>query len=247
MVVWVGVLDTWYNCGMDVETKRKRVAFFDLDKTIYPGHTFFGIVEEVAKNGMIETSLLAQMAEERRKHHAGEQSYSVAANNLLVLFARAMGRRNCEDLMEVTKKFFENNKSAFYPYFEQVLPKLKEKYEVYLVTTNVQAVAQVVVGMFGLAGYLSTEMEMADGKYTGRVVHSLANGKRMVNGLVSKYGRQGSLAVGDSENDIEMLEVVERAICFESTEGLKKIALERGWKIVNRENAAKELLNLVES
>ncbi len=44
--------------------------------------------------------------------------------------------------------------------------------------------------------------------------------------------REGSIAVGDSENDIKMLEMAERPIAFNPTIGLYAEARSRKWEIV---------------
>jgi phosphoserine phosphatase len=44
--------------------------------------------------------------------------------------------------------------------------------------------------------------------------------------------REGSIAVGDTDGDIPLLESVERAICFNPNQTLYTQAKRRGWEIV---------------
>jgi phosphoserine phosphatase len=63
---------------------------------------------------------------------------------------------------------------------------------------------------------------------------------------VEKYGATfaGSIAIGDSESDIAMLELVERPIAFNPSKGLFKEAQKQGWPVVlERKNMIYELEN----
>jgi len=46
------------------------------------------------------------------------------------------------------------------------------------------------------------------------------------------YPYEGSLGFGDSEGDIELLNMVAHAFCINATEGLRGVAAARGWHIV---------------
>ena len=56
--------------------------------------------------------------------------------------------------------------------------------------------------------------------------------------MISKYGKKGSIAVGDSENDADMLNKVDFPVVIEPNSYLKDIAREKGWQIVNRDTIA---------
>jgi len=210
----------------------RKVAIFDLDKTIYRAHSFF----ELAAN----EGFYPEMMVEYKKYKASEQDYSTTALNLLQILATGLIGKNYEDELAKTEKFFENNQQNFFPYFEAILPKLKETHDVFLATTNTQMVAEIIKRKFGLAGYISTEFEVIDGKFTGKILSTLATGKKSVKSLVDQYGVNGSIAVGDSENDIEMLKLVERAVCINPSEELKAVATEKNWIVTTDTQAESE-------
>ena len=89
-------------------------------------------------------------------------------------------------------------------------------------------------------------MEVVDGRFTGKITRVLADNKHLVDPLLSKY-RGETIAVGDSEHDIGMLERVKRPICFQPSEELLVEAKKRGWTIVDESNAAEIIINLVKS
>ena len=63
--------------------------------------------------------------------------------------------------------------------------------------------------------------------------------------LLGKYPKEGSLAVGDSENDLEMLEQVELPICFNPNDRLLKLANDRGWIVVDENSIIDELNRII--
>jgi phosphoserine phosphatase len=106
-------------------------------------------------------------------------------------------------------------------------------------------IAEAVVSIYQLDGYLSTMFEVKNGVFTGKVLSTLANGKHIVKDIISKY-KDNSLAVGDSENDISMLEQVKVPICINPSEELLLEAKRRNWLVINDKDAASNLRKIIE-
>lgn len=73
---------------------------------------------------------------------------------------------------------------------------------------------------------------------------TVADGKHVVSEILAKYDG-GSIAVGDSENDIGMLEQVVYPFCINPSPELLEVAEKRGWKVVTDKNAGEELLGVL--
>ena len=207
------------------------VAFFDLDKTIYDSHSFFAVARAMVVAGKASEHFWSLTQELLQAHKSGATSYQDTANKLLEAFASELRGQSYAELLTDAQNFFSEHENNFYPYFAQILPELQKTHAVFLVTTNVQFVAEAVVRKYGLQGYISTELEIVDGILTGKVARSLANGKEMVRDLLDTYGRKDSLAVGDSANDISMLELVDNPLCINPDAELRAHAEKNGWKI----------------
>ena len=98
--------------------------------------------------------------------------------------------------------------------------------------------------MFDLDGYLCTNFEVVDGVFTGSILNSLADGKHVVEELLSNYDNN-NFAFGDSENDIGMLERVKNPVCINPTEKLLEVAKEKGWMVVNDDDAYEKVSKLL--
>lgn len=223
----------------------KKIALFDLDRTIYNAHSFLELAEYVIKKGRVKQETWDDIQNLLKEYKLGNATYSDTANKLLVTFAKELDGQKYEDLYSDVYAFFINNKQNFYSYFEKILPTLHRNYDVFIITTNAQYVAQAIVDLFGLEGFIASEFEVVEGVFTGKVTKSLANGKSMVRDLLEKYGKEGSVACGDSENDIGMLELVDHPICINPTDKLREFADKNGWRLVSFEDAEEYFLGLL--
>lgn len=223
--------------------KEKSIAIFDIDKTIYGEHSFFAGVAYFVSKGVMPKTVYDDVMEELRKHKKEGQSYQDSANNMLDITALALTGKDFIEVKNLAREFFEQEKAKFYPYFEEILPKLKKTHEVWLVTTNSEVVAEALKEMFDLNGVMATIFGVENGKFTGKVTRSLADGKNACVDLVK--GRPNSIGVGDSMNDLGIFENVEHPICINPSKELEEIAKKRGWVIVTPDTIKEELVKIL--
>lgn len=227
-----------------MNNKERSVALFDLDKTIYNDHSFFPLAKFLVDEGVLLPIIWDEIANELSKYRQKMQTYSLTASNLLQIFGSGIKGKNYSEIYQKTVDFFQSNKKNFYPYFEKILPVLRQTHDVILVTTNSQMAAEAVVTLFNLDGLLSTQFEVVDGMFTGGITSSLADGKHVVEELVGKYGGS-TMAFGDSENDIGMMEKVKYPVCINPAEELSAVARARGWSILSTEEAEEGIMRIL--
>ncbi len=223
----------------------KKLALFDVDGVIYEGHTIFDQIQDQEARGIIAKGAWDKILVELKDYQSGKKTYTEAANAMLVIHAEALKVRNYQAIVDDTRAYFVRNKEKFFPYFAKLVSKIENEYDIYFVTTNFQFMCEAIGTIFGVKKYLSSIAEVRTGKFTGKVERSLAGNKGIAEDLISKYGKEGSIAVGDSENDADMLDKVEFPFVMEPNEKLKEISKKNGWKVVNRENISKHILSVV--
>ena len=223
----------------------KKLALFDIDGVIYGSHILFGQIQDQEKSGIVPKGTWDKISSLLGEYKSGQKNYKEAADEMLQVYAQAIKGVDYNKIVDNTSAFLNANKDKFFPYFAQIVPKIKEKYDIYFVTTNFQFACDAVCKIFGLKNYLSSIAEVENGKFTGKVTLSLGGNKGIVADLVSKYGKGGSFAVGDSENDADMLDKVEYAFVMEPNDKLIEIAQKKGWQIVDRDKIGLALLGLI--
>jgi HAD superfamily phosphoserine phosphatase-like hydrolase len=223
----------------------RYLALFDFDNVIYKGHSVFDVIKTQEKDKIIESRVWEVVSSLLLKYKKGEISYKKAASEMLEAWTKGLMGKKYKNVLDYTVKFFRNNSDNFYKYFENILPKLKLNHDVYLVTANFQFISESVKNKYDLSGYLSSEAEVENGMFTGRVKSSLVGNKGAVVDFFKKYPEKKSIAVGDSENDVDMLKQAEAPICFQPNEKLRDVAKENGWLIIDEKSAEREFAQLL--
>ncbi len=213
----------------------KRLALFDIDGVIYDGHSIFDLIQDQEKSGFIKKGLWNYILTLLEKYKEGEMNYKQAADAMLLAHSQKLIGKSYDDLVTENVDFIERNKNKIFPYFSSLISKLQKDYDVYLVTTNFDATAGAFTKYFGLTGSLSSKIGQENGLIDGSIKLSLGGNKGIVKDLIEKYEKEGSIAVGDSENDADMLDLVEFPLAMEPNEKLQAIAKEKGWETVNRD------------
>jgi HAD superfamily hydrolase (TIGR01490 family) len=222
-----------------------KLAVFDIDGVLYNGHSMFDIIKLQEEKKFIPQGTWHKIEVLLSQYKSGEINYTNAANAMLDVFAQAIKGKTRTQVKQIIHEFIVANPNHFYTYFREVIPSIQKTHDVYLITANLRETAETITEEFHLSGYLATELEVKNGKFSGKVLSTLAGNKHKIAELLSKYGKNGSLAVGDSVNDIPMLELVDHAICINPDEKLAKIAKERNWIITTPDQATEEIRNIL--
>lgn len=212
---------------------KRSVALFDFDKTIYNDYSIFSSTRYLIDKGFLTSAVEVEMVEEYGKYKLGVYDYKQVSDRVLAIHAKAMEGLDFSTMRDVMIDFFAANEDKYYPYFEKILPRLRESHDVFLVTASSQIVAEAVEKRFSLDGFLSTVYEVKEGVLTGKIESSLVSSKgQKVADLLKNYQGQ-TMAFGDSDSDIEMLNAVKVPVCVNPIDNLKKVAEEKGWLVVD--------------
>jgi HAD superfamily hydrolase (TIGR01490 family) len=113
-----------------------------------------------------------------------------------------------------------------------------QQHQVFLLTGTLEPLARVVARRLpGRVAVCATELEVCGGRWTGRLAGEHLSGARKahaVSRLVREYGLEleSSYAYGDQLADLPMLEVVGNPMAVNPSAGLRRVAEQRGWQIL---------------
>ncbi|MCX5812956.1 MAG: HAD-IB family phosphatase [Proteobacteria bacterium] len=215
---------------------QRKIALFDIDKTIYNGYLIFPLAEYFLKEHIISKDIVDNLYQDLHLYRSKHVDYETSVEHFNMHMAYGLKDHSFGSILSATATFLETEEgSNFFPFAEPLIELLEKTYDIYLITGEMQFVGKAVADYFSVHGYISTEMEVENVVFTGNISKSLAKkeGKRdAVEDLFCVYPYKDSLAFGDSEGDIAMLNKVANAFCINATEGLREVALSRGWHIV---------------
>jgi HAD superfamily hydrolase (TIGR01490 family) len=225
-----------------------KFAVFDFDGTLVRWQLYHAIVDQLAKDGLVDQESYKEVKSARlrwktRESHNAFREYELV---LVRCYEKTLPKLSFEQLDEAIKKVFEEHKEQVYVYSRNLLKELKEEgYFLIAISGSHREIVELIAKHYGFDDWVGTKFEKADGKFTGKYQLAAAEKDIILNKLAKEHGLilEGSVGLGDSESDISMLELVENPIAFNPSEKLFTHAKSKGWKIViERKNVVYELV-----
>lgn len=228
-------------------TRKKPFAVFDIDGTIIRWQLYHSIVSELAKRQLLAEGAAEQISEARMtwKRRAHSESYAEYETVLVHAYYDALHTVKVSDFMQVVDGVFEEYKDQVYTYTRDLITSLKSQdYLLFTISGSHHEIIAKLADYYEFDDYVGNIHERDNEYFTGNYSGVIGRKGEILNDLIAKHGAttEGSIAVGDSEGDIAMFEMVERPIVFNPTAGLLSTAKANKWKIVlERKNCIYEL------
>lgn len=223
-----------------------KFAVFDIDGTLYRWQLFHELVEELVNQAALADpdGVLNQTWNDWR---AGKVSFHDYEHKLIqdILYKNlpnvpvAAFDKACRTVVEAS-----GHKVHKYP--ADLLKDLQSQgYLTIAISGSQQELLDHFCQRYGFDIAVGALYERKNGRFTGKFERMTFGHKAdILKGLVTDYKLDfsDSLAIGDSDSDIDILRLVERPIAFNPSEGLFAHAKTAGWPIViERKNMAYRL------
>ncbi|NLY27123.1 MAG: HAD family hydrolase [Alcaligenaceae bacterium] len=222
-------------------TTAQRLALFDLDHTLLPLDSDYQWADFLARTGKAGDPAEAQRRNDELmdRYNAGDLTAEQAAEFMLGLLRDA-----CPiDLAAWHEAFMaEVVRPAIRPSAIELVRQHAEQGDLCaIVTATNEFVTAPIARAFGIPHLIATLPEMHRGRYTGRIegVPSFKAGKvTRVNAWLATMQRSlpdfsESYFYSDSSNDLPLLEHVTHPVATNPSSGLRTVAQERGWHILD--------------
>lgn len=226
---------------------KPRFAVFDIDGTLIRWQLYHAIVNQLAKAGHINESAYQQIRKSRMQWKMREhpESFKNYEHSIVTAYHEAITHLDVDEYNAAVDSVFAEHKDQVYTYTRDLITSLKQNgYLIFAISGSQIEVISKLADYYGFTDAVGNTYEIKDGAFTGVHRATTKNKHITLDTLVQKHGADysGSIAVGDSESDIPMLEAVEQPIAFNPSQGLLDYAKEKGWKIVvERKNVIYEL------
>jgi HAD superfamily hydrolase (TIGR01490 family) len=218
--------------------KPRKFAAFDVDGTIFRSSLLIELVE-----ALIEAKIFPPEA--RDHYHLPfhrwldrEDSYEKYIGAVVETFTKNIKGVYYGDFAEVIKKMVAEKKNRTYIYTRELVRNLKKRgYFLLAVSGSPKGVLDTFCQELGFDKVYGRFYELGPGdRFTGLMVdeHLIANKANIIHRAMEKENltKEGSIAVGDTSDDISMLETVEKPICFNPNEKLYRYAKLNKWPII---------------
>ncbi|HEY5442511.1 MAG TPA: HAD family phosphatase [Candidatus Saccharimonadales bacterium] len=225
----------------------KSFAVFDIDGTIIRWQLYHAIGDELARQGIIDPKEFQAVRAARMnwKRRSGAEQFHEYEMQLVRAFDRALPDLKVHVLSEAAEAVFSEYKEQVYTYTRDLIRDLKAKdYLLFAVSGSPEVIVEKLAAYYGFDDFAATNYPSKNGRFTGSKQLSLGKKPELLKELMKRHsaGLKHSVAVGDSEGDIDMLAMVEQPIAFNPSKQLFQHARQQGWPIVlERKNVVYKL------
>lgn len=217
---------------------KKPVAVFDIDGTIFRSSLLIELVERLIEKGVFPASARDVYRDEQMLWLDRKGDYESYVKKVIEVFAGQLKGIPYATVADAAGEVIEEKKDRVYRYTRDLIAEYKKKgYYLLAITHSPKFIADgfayecgldKVYGMFYATG--------PSDNFTGEIEDEdvILNKGAVLTRVLRKEDitLEGSVAIGDTESDIPMLEMVEHPIAFNPNKKLFTHAKRRGWKIV---------------
>jgi HAD superfamily hydrolase (TIGR01490 family) len=215
----------------------RSFAVFDVDGTMIRWQLYHAIGDGMAKRGIIEQSEFDTVRKARMnwKQRTGEDSFNDYEQSLISVFDKAIKGLEVDTFKQIIGQVFDEYKEQVYTYTRDLIEDLRKKdYLLFAVSGSPEMIVGLLAQYYGFDDYAGTDYEIRGGHFTGKKDLTVGRKGKLLNELITKHAAalDGSIGVGDSEGDIDMLGLVQTPIAFNPTKRLYEHAKKNNWPIV---------------
>ena len=212
-------------------------AVFDIDGTLIRWQLYHAVFEALAKLGSIDDATHQTVRDARMlwKRRAGEESFRAYEQRLVTAYESLLSHITVQEFQTAAGAVFEEYKDQVYTYTRDLIRELKRRgYLLFAISGSQQEIVERVANYYGFDDCAGAVYEQKAGRFTGRSTFRPGTKHLTLQSLIAKHHARltGSVAVGDSESDISLLEMVEQPIAFNPTKKLFDQAKSQGWPVV---------------
>lgn len=215
----------------------KKFAAFDFDGTLIRWQLFMAIFYELAIEGLIDNEDYREVHNlfDSWKARSSEKAYENYANKSIEIFDKHVSQLEVEVFGKAVDKVFAKYKDQVYTYTRDLVKELKEEgYYLIAISGSQYEIVEKVSKYYGFDEWTGTKYKKSAGKLGGYESFPAGAKGKTLQKIIDKNNLSlaGSVAVGDTEGDTPMLEMVERPIAFNPNKELLNHAKQKGWSVV---------------
>ncbi len=216
---------------------EKPVATFDVDGSLYRSNLLVDLTNQLVRQGSFQSGIIdqfrdAQIGWQVERHR---ESYVQYIDQLIGTYVQHLKGLSVDELNTAVKQVIRYSPGLMYVYGRELVRGLKDTHQLVAISGSPVEVVRPFVQQLGIEDVHATTFEVNQGVYTGEVIHvGTRNKDQTLKGMVDRMNLsfQGSVAMGDTDSDISMLDLVQRPIAFNPNKELFEHALTEGWEIV---------------
>lgn len=217
---------------------KRPYAVFDIDGTLIRWQLYHAVADVLAKQKIIDRTkyqsvLLARANWKTRQTNNSFENYE---KSLIKLFDETIPGMSVRVFNNVCDEVITQYRDQVYTYTRDLITKLKQKdYFLLAISASPEELVKHIAAYYKFDDFKASHYETKDGKLTGHKAILYGNAKtQQLTKLIKKHNLEtkGSIAIGDTLGDLNMLSLADKAIAFNPASDLLKKAKSNRWEIV---------------
>jgi HAD superfamily hydrolase (TIGR01490 family) len=217
----------------------KPVAFFDIDGAFFRSSLLIELVEQLIEEEVFPPEAALLYETELREWQEREGSYHEYIMAVIEAFMKHIKGVHYSTFAEIGKHVVQEQSKYVYRYTRDKIADLKEEgYFIVAISQSPKTILDEFCQQYGFDKVYGRIYEIGPQDcFTGAVtdeylIQNKANIVKRVFDKNPELTRTNSIAVGDTEGDVPLLESVERPICFNPNKKLFEYARRMHWPVV---------------
>jgi len=218
--------------------KIQKFAVLDVDGTIFRSSLLIELVERMVERGVFPKSVRDYYATEHKEWQEREGGYNEYINAMVQAFKEHIKGVHYGDFADIAREVVAEQSKHTYKYTRDLIKELKKQdYYILAISHSPKTILDEFCTTLGFDKVYGMIYEIGPSDLLTGVIaeeHIILNKANILRRVIEKEGLdiKGSIAVGDTEGDLSILEMVERPICFNPNSELYKQAQVRDWEVV---------------
>lgn len=217
----------------------RKVAFFDIDGTVFRSSLLIEVVEELISEKVFPAAAKVDFQSAEEAWRSREGSYENYIKKVIGSYMKYIQGVHYGTFADIGKEVVRKHQRHVYRYTRDLIETLKDDlYFIVAISQSPKTILDEFCQEYGFDKVYGRIYEIGPSdRFTGNIVDSdLIENKANIVARVFDHNdfltKTGSIAVGDTEGDITLLESVEKPICFNPNQTLFDHAKRRHWPVV---------------
>jgi HAD superfamily hydrolase (TIGR01490 family) len=216
----------------------KKVAFFDIDGTVFRSSLLIELVEKLINEGVFPSTARDSYLNEYRAWSNREGTYATYINAVVKTYMHHIKGVHYGEFADIGRMVVSEQSKHVYRYTRDLMSELKKQnYFIVAISQSPKTILDEFCNTYGFDKVYGRIYEIGpQDRFTGEMVdvHLVENKANIVSRVLEKQDvtEKDSIGVGDTDSDISLLESVQKPICFNPNMALYTYANRMGWKVV---------------
>jgi HAD superfamily phosphoserine phosphatase-like hydrolase len=215
---------------------KQKIAIFDIDGTIFRKNLAFELLNELSWMKIFPKTVRDELIKLYGSWLDNEGAYEAYRVKLVELYEKNLQGKRQEDIMKAARIVAEFNAKRTYIFAKKNIEELRHDHVMLMISGSPIEIVKEYAEIFNFDAYYGSVYEIDKNKiYTGKTIFEPTHDKgSVVKQFVAEndISLVGSFGMGDTQSDASFLELVDSPIAFNPDFNLRRIAEEKGWKIM---------------